>query len=471
VIRAPACGEEPPAATAHAAKEAGLRGIKTWRTGLSALTMAALVVAAMVLTVTRAGAADHADAPGVQGDPQADITDIYAFRSPSNPDDLVAVLNVNPLTAPTENGSTRFADDVAYQLHVDNTGDLVTDATVSVTFWNNGKNFMVEGLGNPITGDTSGAGAPAIVDAGGIKVFAGLRDDPFFFDLVGFNNFVAGPFIPANGLRPAGETPSDTLAGTNVSSIVLELPITALTGAATSDTGSIKVWASTVRDGQQVDRMAIPAINTALIPSAMKDAFNAGTPASDAMAFQAAGEATTQGLRDAVDTVFGAQDGGPLGDLTSGQVAGALIPDIVTIDFSQPVAFPNGRRLQDDVIDAALGIVLNRGGAGGISDAVDANDRAFSNSFPYLASPWVAQGAGGFEGGISPGLNLTVYGGGSLEQLQDDAVVQGGAVIAVTVNGQLVTWVIGAPSFVNDAFAGFFAAGVPANTPVLLVVG
>ena len=444
---------------------------QVWRGGLALLAVALVAVAGMVSMLSNAGAADHADAPGVQGDPQADITDIYAFRSPANPDNLVAVLNVNPLTAPSMNGSTRFADDVAYSLHVDNTGDLVTDATVTVTFWNNGQNFMIEGLGDPIVGLTSGAGAPMVVDAGGIKAFAGLRDDPFFFDLVGFNNFVAGPFVPANGLRPAGETPSDTLAGTNVSSIVLELPITALTGASTSDTGSIKVWASTSRGGTRVDRMAIPAINTALIPSAMKNAFNAGSPATDAAAFQATGATTTQGLRDAVDAVLGAQDGGPLGDLPAATVAGALIPDIVTIDFSQPVAFPNGRQLGDDVIDAALGIVLNRGGSAGVSDAVDANDRAFSSAFPYLAAPWQPAGAGGFGGTVFGGVTLTTYGGGTLEQLQADAVAAGVSLIAVTVQGDLQVWVIGAPSFVNDAFATTFAGGVPAGTAMLLIAG
>lgn len=441
-----------------------------WRTGTLALILAALVFAALVETVTRVGAADHADAPGLAGDPQADITDIYAFRSPTNVDNLVAVLSVNPLTAPTDNGTTRFADDVSYELYVDNTGDLVADATVTVTFWNNGQNFMIAGLGDPIVGLTSGAGAPSIVEAGGITAFAGLRDDPFFFDLVGFNNFVAGPFVPADGLRPAGETPSDTLAGTNVSSIVIELPIVALTGASTSDTGAIKVWAATVRNGTQVDRMAIPTINTALIPTDTKGAFNLGTPATDVVTYGATAEATTQGLRDAVDAVLGAQDGGPLGSLTAADVSGALIPDIVSIDFSQPVAFPNGRQLADDVIDAALGIVLNRGGAAGVSDAVDANDRAFLGTFPYLAAPWIAEGAGGFSVPAASGVTLAAYGGGTLEQLQADAVAAGVDTVAVTVQGQFETWVIGAPSFVNDSFATTFAAGIPAGQAMLLVV-
>ena len=84
---------------------------------------------------------------------------------------------------------------------------------------------------------------------------------------------------------------------------------------------------------------------------------------------------------------LGDESGGPLGDLSAADVAGALIPDIVTIDFANAVAFPNGRQLQDDVIDAALGIVLSRGGAAGIADAIGANDKAFLGTFPYLAAP------------------------------------------------------------------------------------
>ena len=142
---------------------------ETWRRGLTALAIAAVVIAGLVATIARVGAADHADAPGVQGDPQADITDIYAFRSPTNSDNLVAVLNVNPLTAPTQNGVTRFGDDVVYQLFVDNTGDLLSDAVVTVTFSNNGKSFTIDGLGDPIVGVTSGPGPALVVEAGGIR--------------------------------------------------------------------------------------------------------------------------------------------------------------------------------------------------------------------------------------------------------------------------------------------------------------
>ena len=368
------------------------------RTGSALLIILAIALIAVTLTtVDRTRRADHRDSPSVEGDPAADLADVYAFRSPENSDNLVVIMTVNGLTAPPENTTRNFATGVTYNIHVDNTGDLVADATASITFSGDPLRFTITGLtAEPITGDVTppstdpDAPAPVITTVDGIKAFAGQRDDPFFFDLVGFLAFVAGPYVPAEGLRAAGNTPaSDTLAGTNVSAIVIELPITALTGEATSDTGTIKAWASTWRDGSQVDRMAIPAINTALIPSDQKDTFNQAAPLDDAASFGATAQATIEGLRAAVNAVLdapvGAEDGGPLGSLTAEQVKDAVIPDVVTIDFSQPVGFTNGRAPEEDVMDVVLQLVLNR--TAGITDAIDANDVAFLPTFPYLAPP------------------------------------------------------------------------------------
>ncbi len=373
-------------------KEPGLHLAHRARSSLggSAIAVIGIALIALALFGLRAEGADHRDSPSVEGDAGADITDVYAFRSLTNPNNLVVALDVNPLTPPSANATTNFASGVDYRIHVDNNGDLTADATVVARF--TGNDFSISGLGStPITGKVTPAGsAPMVTDAGGIKVFAGLRDDPFFFDLTAFKGFTAAPYTPASGLRPAGQTPSDTFAGTNVSALVIELPITALTGAANANTGTIKAWASTARGAGQVDRMAIPAINTALIPSASKNAFNQASPSGDIATFRPMAQAQITGLRDAVKSVLPAENGGPLGNLTAEQVAGALIPDVVTIDFSKDVVFPNGRRLQDDVIDAALGIVLNRGGATGIADAVNANDKAFLGTFPFLADPFQA---------------------------------------------------------------------------------
>lgn len=218
------------------------------------LTVAGGIVGSLMLGVSlqpfSGYTADHRDAPGVQSDVTTDITDVYAFRSPSNSDNLVAVLNVSP-HAPGAPPTRPFSNEAQYQIHVNKDGDLATDeALVTVTFSGDPQKWKVEGLTTTaIDGDVTpiGTSTPIVFDQGGIKVFCGPRDDPFFFDLVGFKNFLAGPFVPiaGNGLRPSGQMPIDSFAGANVGSIVLEFPIIALTGASTSNTGVIEVWAST----------------------------------------------------------------------------------------------------------------------------------------------------------------------------------------------------------------------------------
>jgi hypothetical protein len=116
-------------------------------------------------------------------------------------------------------------------------------------------------------------------------------------------------------------------------------------------------------------------------------------------------------------------------------VGAALVPDVVTLDFSRPLQFPNGRRLQDDVIDAALGVVLNRGGAAGIGDGVAANDKAFLGTFPYLAAPHTSGGPSavtppntGDGGLIDTGTSWALSAGFLLVA----ATLAGGAVFATT---------------------------------------
>lgn len=138
----------------------------------------------------------------------------------------------------------------------------------------------------------------------------------------------------------------------------------------------------------QFDRTAIPAVNAAVIPAASKDAFNAGDPSTDLADFTPIATARIDFLRTAVNGVAGfpPEDS----NLPSSAVAMALVPDVLSIDLSQPLVFPNGRGLPDDVIDVALGLVLNRGnplgGGPGVSDGI-ANDSTFLPTFPYLGVP------------------------------------------------------------------------------------
>lgn len=294
-------------------------------------------------------AADHLDAPALDGMGQADVNDLYAFQSPNNSDNTVLIMTVNPFAgvlSPTE-----FGTDIDYEIQVDNNGDAVFDQTYRAT-------FAGSGAGQTISltrgGDALGSGdvGQSVAIAGGGMVYAGVFDDPFFFDLIGFND----------GFNFTG---ADTLAGANVSAIVLELPSSELGGT------NVGLQARTVQGGSQVDRIGRPAINTALIPSARKDEFNLASPANDLAAFGDDVKAAITGLSDAANA-----DG----------LTPVLLPDLLTFDTTSANGFLNGRQLADDVIDAELGLLSNGAVTG---DGVDMNDVAFQSAFPYLGTPHV----------------------------------------------------------------------------------
>lgn len=194
---------------------------------------------------TAARAADHRDSPDAMSMADLDINDVYAFRSPADNNNLVVILSVHPYRGATPD--PLFATDGKYEIYVSNSPDGAPDetpeATVKVTFSGSPQQFRVSGLGADITGAVG-----QTVSAAGIKVFCGPRDDPFFFDLDGFKHFVSGPYIPTAGYRDAAMgTPVNFFNGANVGAIVLELPITSLTGKASSATGVIKAWAKSFR--------------------------------------------------------------------------------------------------------------------------------------------------------------------------------------------------------------------------------
>ena len=360
------------------------------------IAIAALAMLASIAFASWANAADHRDSPTPTGDPGADISDIYVFRSPEAASNVVFVINSSPFIAPVDNASASFDSNVKFQIHIDNDGDLADDIRIDIR--KAGNSIIAEGLGNSIGVDVTPFGADLIVaEGGGRKLFAGIRDDPFFFDIPGFQGFLMNRLPPVNGLRPAGGgDPADAFGGTNVLSIVLELPVTAVTGGADSSSGAISIWvSSTDVAGNRKDRMAQSVFNAALIPPGeMKEAFNQASPSDDVATFLGAAVGSVGFLRGVADEVLGGpQDGGPLGSLSPDAVGAALTPDVVKVDFSQPVVFPNGRQLADDVLDVTFGVVMNRGGAEGVSDGIDANDMAFLSTFPYLAAPHTEGGA------------------------------------------------------------------------------
>lgn len=134
------------------------------------------------------------------------------------------------------------------------------------------------------------------------------------------------------------------------------------------------------------DQMARPAINTVFVSSENKDQFNTTVPADMNSAFAAAFETRLLALNPGYTTNALGWD--------APTFAGALATDVLNVDALKASAFGalNGRTLADDVIDTELTLIFGgpNGGAnpGLTSDHVDANDKPFMNSFPYLARPW-----------------------------------------------------------------------------------
>ncbi len=187
-------------------------------------------------------AADHIDAPAVQGG-TSDITDYYAFQG-QNTDNLVFVANVQGLLAPSATGAANFDENVLIEFNIDNTGDAKEDLVIQAIA-REGKMYFF-GPYTPASTGTSGEintsapqgsvditpyGSSAIVaENDGIKMFAGPRDDPFFMDFAQYGKIIAGEATSFN------EPGDDTFKGSNVLSIVVEVPKAKLGTAETLNT-------------------------------------------------------------------------------------------------------------------------------------------------------------------------------------------------------------------------------------------
>ena len=188
--------------------------------------------------------ADHIDAPSVSGQ-GTDIADFYAFQSPSNNSNMVFATTLQGLLSPTATSSASFDENVMIEINIDNNGDAIEDLVIQAIPKDGkmyvfgpyapsavGINSMVRTNLAPVIADITSYGSNASIgQANGISVFAGSRDDPFFFDLGAYSAILAGD---AAGFSTPG---TDTFAGTNVLSVVIEVPKSTLGG-----NGTINTW-------------------------------------------------------------------------------------------------------------------------------------------------------------------------------------------------------------------------------------
>src|SRR5688572_27150811 len=221
-----------------------MRGLKLLAGGLT-LGAAALL---SPLFAPAARAADHGDAPNVAGDQAADLADVYTFLDPNDNSKLIVAMTFRGFVVPGEaiNFGT-FDPNTLYRFEFKNTGDARADAVIEVSFsaktaTNQPQTATVRLPGRPRTTFTAPSTVPTVDPTpptptvttdptSGVAFFAGLVDDPFFFDLPAFGRFVASVVAgaPNPGVFSRGR---DTFAGYNALCIALSMPRDLVRGAA-----------------------------------------------------------------------------------------------------------------------------------------------------------------------------------------------------------------------------------------------
>src|SRR6186997_2074830 len=450
-LRSRSGSSEPSRASARtrAVPKAIERGVQMHR-GITALVIVGLLAAAAAVGATTLGpgngtASSHREAPLIAEDPSADLTDLYAFRSPDKPNTVTILANVIPGEDPAAGPNWyTFSPSARYNLKIDTDGDARTDVTYQFQFRTKTGPFFLGDTAQPFTvtriagrstkvvarGTTppnnigprstpnyrSLAAKSVVPLAGGGQAFAGQRDDPFFGDIGAIFDLVA--IRKGTGNMGGGK---DFFAGYGVHTIGVQLPIADLK----AKTSTIGVWSSVDRrkvttrstagarnSGTwiQVNRLANPLVNEVVIPTGLKDQWN-GLAAWNEGRFRQYYEtpilaavinklykldAPETGRDDLVAVLL---TGVPKLNFTGSHPADLLRlnlaipftknPNRMAVLAGDNQGWPNGRRLGDDVIDIAEQAVggFLKGTKLPLGDGVNADDRKLMPSFPYIADP------------------------------------------------------------------------------------
>jgi len=388
--------------------------LNTRKFALVLLTVA-LVPALLLAPATRTNAADHGDAPTAAMDRASDLADLYLFLDPNNNTRVIMIMTIGGFIAPGENGNFGIFDPaMRYRFEIENTGDARPDRFMDVRFSRrianasgpqpqmatvtlpNGRTFTASATNPSATASTPPPPVITTDATSDVQFFAGLTDDPFVFDIPGFNRFLGS--VRAGNIDPSLlQRGRDSFEGYNITSIALSLPVALVRGAG----NEIGVSIATQRRQHEIfnertnqissfgrwvniDRTGVPAVNVALVPFNQKDEYNAASTLDDAAFRFASGiVGILQGLGTTSDNI--------------NILAGIAVTrgDMLRLNLSlantgpgggnnAAAAFPNGRRLRDDVIDTIITVVTN--------GAITSGDNApsvdpFTNTFPFIAPP------------------------------------------------------------------------------------
>ncbi len=398
----------------------------------------ALVVAGILSCTSVARASDHLDAPTLIADPAADIGDLYAWTAPDDRR-LNLVLDIV---------GRRFSDKIQYVFHVDS-GRRVgkTTATTSITcmFDSTGVAECWAGVGEYLSGEAgkeTGIASPS----GALRVFAGVRNDPFFNNVKG-TRFAydaakaaielgavadaAGCFAFDKGVsaeildrwrHTEGGPAKDFLAGWTTNALVVSIDIDVVNRGGPllgvwSATYAVPAAAVTARGsfpalGKPLDRVGRTLTGNALIgpldpvevSSRRKEQYNRAAP-SDWPRFSADIQRTL-GLYDAFDGICGNQwlaDTRTAPSLRYHALARLLADDRLWVDSRSKVCTRylavelnamgvmntdcGGRTPNYDAIDVYRSLLVT-GSEKGVADGIDHDEKVHSSTaFPFLAHP------------------------------------------------------------------------------------
>lgn len=385
---------------------------------IALMCLFALPLLPMSAPITKA--ADHLEAPFVTKDPGADIADLYMFLDPNDNSKMILAMDVEGFVVPAELlNQCCFAEDITYRFEIENTGDSKPDKFIDVTFGAHGSRRAAQIATVKLPdGKTFQAPTTVQVQRGnvndvstanplrvttdpttGVSFFAGLTDDPFFFDIIGFNRYVI-KLVDRNPTAKEDLTRGrDSFAGFNIHMIALSVPVSMLKGsgnviganaATLRPKNGIRLPGGLVKgSGElvQVDRMATPVINTVLVTSlARKNEYNATTVSEPPDKFFSDILFAFRFIRtsdEAANAAAGLLKNGDYLRLDT-TIPNSTLGVREKFGDSGYVGFPNGRRPGDDTIDTILFFVNSLAPLG---DSVEINDREFGKVFPFFAQP------------------------------------------------------------------------------------
>lgn len=411
-----------------------------------------VLAAAIGLYLPRAGlTSDHQDSPLMIDHPGADITDVFVFP-PANPNNVVLAMDVHPLIPRGEGNRVFFDPTVMYQFKISTDDGYKENRVIQFRAYGSGPNQRLEmyGPAKPamVGVQSTWVGTPQTFSLNrvthlrsGITVFAGPRQDPFYFDLAQFLKIIPdrdykyhpplGNGVPPPTAKCFRKPGIDTLRNYNVLTLVVELPRKML-AAPNGRPGLIRLYTSTSLQSNgkwmQVERLARPAVKEVFEAFERHNTTNTSPPWNDPLlphdiiAFMTSkhGAHRSMALAKAVEKVLipdemeadlsakgeadylGVETKGKSG-LPTGVVR--LVPNVLLGGIKKPLKNPfglfGGRDTTSPVVDLSLGVIFGSlGQKVGLapdddnetpcltSDNIQAPNRGITaGAFPYFGRP------------------------------------------------------------------------------------